>query len=35
MLRRGLVFVGTLFALFCITLELERLGRALEGNHPD
>jgi len=30
--RRGLVLVGTLFALFCLTLELERLGHAI-GSH--
>ena len=30
MLRRGLQLVASLFALFCATLELERLGRALE-----
>jgi hypothetical protein len=29
MLRRGLQLVASLFALFCATLELERLGRAL------
>jgi hypothetical protein len=29
MARRGLVFVITLFALFCMTLELERLGHAI------
>jgi len=29
MLRRGLQLVASLFALFCVTLELERLGRAL------
>jgi hypothetical protein len=32
MARRGLLLVGFLFALFCVTLELERLGHALE-NH--
>jgi hypothetical protein len=26
MARRGLILVGSLFALFCVTLELERLG---------
>jgi len=31
MLRPGLQLVASLFALFCVTLELERLGRAL-GN---
>jgi hypothetical protein len=25
---------GALFALFCLTLELERLGHALEGDDP-
>ena len=29
MARRALTLVGSLFALFCVTLELERLGRAL------
>lgn len=28
MVRRGLQLVASLFALFCVTLELERLGRA-------
>jgi hypothetical protein len=27
--KRGLEFVGSLFALFCLTLELERLGNAI------
>ena len=31
MARRGVILVGSLFALFCVTLDLERLGRAL-GN---
>jgi hypothetical protein len=31
MARRGLLLVGFLFSLFCVTLELERLGHAL-GN---
>lgn len=31
MLRRGLQLLASLFALFCVTLELERLGRGL-GN---
>jgi hypothetical protein len=31
MARRGLLLVGSLFALFCFALELERLGHAL-GN---
>lgn len=30
--RRGIVFVGWLFALFCTSLEVERLGQAFEGN---
>ena len=29
MARRGMLLVGFLFSLFCATLELERLGRAL------
>jgi hypothetical protein len=32
MARRGLFLVGSLFALFCTTLELERLGRAVGGD---
>jgi hypothetical protein len=28
MVRRGLQLIASLFALFCVTLELERLGRA-------
>jgi hypothetical protein len=32
MARRALTLVGSLFALFCVTLELERLGRALWSN---
>jgi hypothetical protein len=35
MARRGLVLVGTLFALFCVTLELERLGHAIGSNRRD
>jgi hypothetical protein len=31
MSRRGLQLVASLFALFCVTLELERLGRTLES----
>jgi hypothetical protein len=31
MIRRGLLFLGALFALFCVTLELERLGHSLEN----
>jgi hypothetical protein len=30
--RRGVVFVGCLFALFCSSLEVERLGQAFEGH---
>jgi hypothetical protein len=30
--RRGLIFVGCLFALFCTSLEVERLGQAFAGN---
>jgi hypothetical protein len=32
---RAVLFTGSLFALFCLTLEVERLGHALEGNHQD
>jgi hypothetical protein len=32
MAERGLLLGGALFALFCFTLELERLGRAFEGD---
>ncbi len=32
MARRGFLFVGCLFALFCTSLEVERLGRAFAGN---
>jgi hypothetical protein len=32
MVRRGVIFVGCLFALFCTSLEVERLGQAFEGN---
>lgn len=32
MARRGLLLAGFLFSLFCVTLELERLGRAFEDN---
>jgi hypothetical protein len=35
MTGRGLLLCGALFALFCLTLELERLGNALaNSNHP-
>jgi hypothetical protein len=30
--RRAFLFVGCLFALFCTSLEVERLGRAFDGN---
>jgi hypothetical protein len=30
--RRGLIFVACLFALFCTSLEVERLGQAFESN---
>jgi hypothetical protein len=30
--RRGLVFIGCLFALFCTSLEVERLGQAFADN---
>ncbi|MEA2939621.1 MAG: hypothetical protein QOD09_150 [Bradyrhizobium sp.] len=30
--RRGFVFVGCLFALFCTSLDVERLGQAFDGN---
>ena len=32
MFRRGLQLLASLFALFCVTLELERLGRTLGGS---
>jgi hypothetical protein len=32
MTRRGFLFVGCLFALFCTSLEVERLGQAFENN---
>jgi hypothetical protein len=32
MARRGFLFVGCLFALFCTSLEVERLGQAFERN---
>ena len=35
MLRRGLQLAASLFALFCVTLELERLGRALGSSKQD
>jgi hypothetical protein len=30
--RRGIILVGCLFALFCTSLEVERLGQAFESN---
>ena len=33
MAGRGALLGGSLFALFCLALELERLGRAFEDNH--
>jgi hypothetical protein len=30
MIRRGVIFTGCLFALFCSSLEVERLGQAFE-----
>jgi hypothetical protein len=30
--KRGVILVGCLFALFCTSLEVERLGQAFEGN---
>lgn len=30
--RRGIIMVGCLFALFCASLEVERLGQAFEGH---
>ena len=30
--RRGFILVGCLFALFCTSLEVERLGQAFEGH---
>jgi hypothetical protein len=29
--ERGMIFVGCLFALFCTSLEVERLGQAFEA----
>jgi hypothetical protein len=34
MAQRGTIFVGCLFALFCTSLEVERLGQAFEGSRP-
>jgi len=33
--RRGTLLVGSLFALFCFSVELERLGRSFECNVQD
>jgi hypothetical protein len=33
--KRGMIFVCGLFALFCVTLELERFGRAFEGDEVE
>jgi hypothetical protein len=33
MAKRGVTFVGCLFALFCTSLEVERLGQAFERGH--
>jgi hypothetical protein len=30
--RRGIIMVGCLFALFCASLEVERLGQAFEAH---
>jgi hypothetical protein len=32
MAQRGVILVGCLFALFCTSLEVERLGQAFESN---
>jgi hypothetical protein len=32
MVQRGTIFVGCLFALFCTSIEVERLGQAFERN---
>jgi hypothetical protein len=34
MAQRGIIFVGCLFALFCTSLEVERLGQAFEDKRP-
>jgi hypothetical protein len=33
--RRGLLLFGSLFALFCFTLELERLGHSIGGKRQN
>jgi hypothetical protein len=35
MAGHGLLLGGALFAFFCLSLELEGLGHALEASHPD
>jgi hypothetical protein len=35
MAKRGLEFVGALFALFCLTFELEKLGQAFGADRLD
>jgi hypothetical protein len=35
MARRGVLLVGSLFALFCFALELERLGNAIGASRQD
>lgn len=32
MVRRGVIFFGSLFALFCASLEVERFGQAFSGD---
>jgi hypothetical protein len=34
MIPRGAIFLGCLFALFCTSLEVERLGQAFEDKRP-
>lgn len=33
--KRGMILLGCLFALFCTSLEVERLGHAFEDRHRD
>jgi hypothetical protein len=33
MAKRGMILIGCLFALFCTSLEVERLGHAFESRH--
>jgi hypothetical protein len=35
MAARGVLLGGSLFALFCLTLEVERLGHAIEDKYPN